>query len=135
MMVVTIALTAGDSAVIAKGLEGGEQVIVEGQNQVRAGGKVDPVGAGGNEPGTPGGARTGPQGPHNRPGSGQSEQGPAAAPGNRPVAGQSEQSPAAGQGTRRPVSGQMVDRGAVESSRPREPATGPAAAGAAPAGQ
>jgi multidrug efflux system membrane fusion protein len=73
MKLVTIALTAGDTAVIATGLDGGEQVIVEGQNQVRAGGKVEPVKPGdgpggpgsGQPPGTPGkhgnGERTGGQ--------------------------------------------------------------------------
>src|SRR5262245_30360693 len=35
MKPVTVALTTGDVAVIGKGLEGGERVITEGQNQVR----------------------------------------------------------------------------------------------------
>jgi len=42
MKPVTIALTTGELAVIEKGLEGGEQVIIEGQNQVRPGGRVEP---------------------------------------------------------------------------------------------
>lgn len=53
MKPVTIALSAGDETVIAKGLEGGEQVIIEGQNQVRPGGRVAPVVPGG--PGGPSG--------------------------------------------------------------------------------
>src|SRR5262249_3071534 len=42
MKPVTIALTTGDVAVIGKGLDGGERVITEGQNQVRPGGRVEP---------------------------------------------------------------------------------------------
>lgn len=41
MKPVAIALTTGDRAILAKGLAGGEQVVVEGQNQLRAGGKVE----------------------------------------------------------------------------------------------
>lgn len=44
---VTIALATGDIAVVGKGLSGGEQVIIEGQNQVRPGGRVEPAPAGG----------------------------------------------------------------------------------------
>jgi multidrug efflux system membrane fusion protein len=51
MKPVTIALTTGDVAVIGKGLDGGERVIVEGQNQVRPGGRVEPAPAGGAAPG------------------------------------------------------------------------------------
>jgi multidrug efflux system membrane fusion protein len=40
---VTIGLTTAGKTVIEKGLTGGEQVIVEGQNQLRPGGKVEPV--------------------------------------------------------------------------------------------
>jgi len=47
MKPVTIALTTGDFAVIGKGLEGGEHVIIEGQNQVRPGGRVEPSRPGG----------------------------------------------------------------------------------------
>jgi membrane fusion protein, multidrug efflux system len=153
MMVVTIALTTGDVAVIAKGLAGGEQVIVEGQSQVRAGGTVEPV-----KPGAaPGGPRSGPPDPDKQapsskespPGAGSAGQrgtvpgAPSARPTSpatrgevkRPATGQSAHSPATGQGAQRPASGQMVDRGATEPSRPRDPATGPTAAGAAPAGQ
>src|SRR5262249_1468445 len=46
MKPVAIALTAGDVAVIAKGLDGGERVITEGQNQVRPGGRVEPASPG-----------------------------------------------------------------------------------------
>jgi len=42
MKPVTVALTTGEQAVIDKGLQGGEQVIIEGQNQVRPGGRVEP---------------------------------------------------------------------------------------------
>ena len=43
MKPVTIALTTGDVAVVGKGLDGGERLIVEGQNQVRPGGRVEPA--------------------------------------------------------------------------------------------
>src|SRR5262245_13773140 len=43
MKPVTVGLTVGESLVIAKGLTGGERVIVEGQNQVRPGGRVEPA--------------------------------------------------------------------------------------------
>jgi hypothetical protein len=42
MQPVTIALTTGEVAVIGQGLAGGEHVIIEGQNQVRPGGRVEP---------------------------------------------------------------------------------------------
>ncbi|MEO8552674.1 MAG: efflux RND transporter periplasmic adaptor subunit [Kofleriaceae bacterium] len=41
MTPVHVALTQGDSTVLAQGLAGGEQVVVEGANQLRNGGKVD----------------------------------------------------------------------------------------------
>jgi hypothetical protein len=47
MKPVTVALTTGETAVIDKGLEGGEQVVIEGQNQLRPGGKVEPLKPGG----------------------------------------------------------------------------------------
>src|SRR5262245_31673929 len=53
MKPVTIAMTEGEVAVIGKGLAGGEQVIVEGQNQVRPGGRVEPASPNGR--GAPGG--------------------------------------------------------------------------------
>jgi multidrug efflux system membrane fusion protein len=40
MKPVTVALVTGDQAIIDKGLAGGEQVVIEGQNQLRPGGKV-----------------------------------------------------------------------------------------------
>jgi multidrug efflux system membrane fusion protein len=52
MKPVTVALTSGEQAVIEKGLEGGEQVIIEGQNQIRPGGRVEPS----NPNGAPAGA-------------------------------------------------------------------------------
>ena len=63
MKPVNVALTTGEQAVVDKGLEGGEQVIIEGQNQVRPGGRVEPTngkaGAGGGAPGQGGGAGSG----------------------------------------------------------------------------
>lgn len=54
MKPVTVGLITGGHAVIDKGLEGGEQVVTEGQNQLRPGGRVEPVKP--NEPKrTPGG--------------------------------------------------------------------------------
>jgi multidrug efflux system membrane fusion protein len=46
MKPVTIALAAGELSVVGKGLDAGEQVIIEGQNQVRPGGRVQPSGTG-----------------------------------------------------------------------------------------
>jgi multidrug efflux system membrane fusion protein len=46
MKPVTIALTTGDATVIGNGLGAGEQVITEGQNQVRPGGRVEPIAQG-----------------------------------------------------------------------------------------
>lgn len=43
MKPVTVGLITGGRAVIEKGLEGGEQVVTEGQNQLRPGGRVEPV--------------------------------------------------------------------------------------------
>ncbi|HEY0189971.1 MAG TPA: efflux RND transporter periplasmic adaptor subunit [Kofleriaceae bacterium] len=43
MKPVTVALTTGEQSIISKGLAGGERVIIEGQNQVRPGGKVEPA--------------------------------------------------------------------------------------------
>lgn len=57
MKPVTIALTTGDVAVIGKGLEGGEHVIIEGQNQVRPGGRVEPSNVNGGNGGPPGPGR------------------------------------------------------------------------------
>ncbi len=43
MKPVTVGLITGGRAVIEKGLDGGEQVVTEGQNQLRPGGKVEPI--------------------------------------------------------------------------------------------
>jgi multidrug efflux system membrane fusion protein len=43
MKPVTVGLITGGRAVIEKGLDGGEHVVIEGQNQIRPGGKVEPV--------------------------------------------------------------------------------------------
>ena len=60
MKPIVLELTAGDTAVIQKGLDGGEQVVVEGQSQLRPGGKVEIVPAGGNpEPGPGSGSGSG----------------------------------------------------------------------------
>jgi len=40
MKPVTVGFTTGEKAVLDKGLEGGEQVVTEGANQLRPGGKV-----------------------------------------------------------------------------------------------
>jgi multidrug efflux system membrane fusion protein len=52
---VTVALTTDDQAVIDKGLTSGEEIVVEGQNQLRPGTKVAPVkpGQGGKPDGPP----------------------------------------------------------------------------------
>jgi multidrug efflux system membrane fusion protein len=44
---VTVGLITGDVAAIDKGLDGGEQVVVEGQSQLRPGGRVEVVKPGG----------------------------------------------------------------------------------------
>jgi multidrug efflux system membrane fusion protein len=41
MKKVVVSLTTGDQTVLESGLDGGEQVVIEGQNQLRAGGKVE----------------------------------------------------------------------------------------------
>jgi multidrug efflux system membrane fusion protein len=100
MKPVTVALTTGDVVVIARGLDGGEQVIIEGQNQVRPGGRVSPAGANG-----AGGAPPGPgrgsggdrgRGKHGEPSA--SEAPPGAAAQRPPVTGKAEspRGPAAG---------------------------------------
>jgi multidrug efflux system membrane fusion protein len=47
---VTVEATQGDEAIIAKGLAAGETIAVEGQSQLRPGGKVAPRGASGPHP-------------------------------------------------------------------------------------
>lgn len=46
MKPVTVGLMTGGQAVIEKGLAGGEQIVIEGQNQLRPGGKVEPTKSG-----------------------------------------------------------------------------------------
>ncbi len=147
MKPVTIALTTGEVAVIAKGLTGGERVIVEGQNQVRPGGRVEPShpgeppGPGGPNPGSPAGV---PDRPRGKRGSAAAQpaadaQDPAD-PGHRPT-GQGAARPATGQRDLRPaagpeahpVSGQPDSRPDSGQPRPRGPATGPTASTPAPA--
>ncbi|MEJ7603441.1 MAG: efflux RND transporter periplasmic adaptor subunit [Kofleriaceae bacterium] len=43
MKPVKVGLLTGDQALIESGLEGGEQIVVEGQNQIRPGGRVEPA--------------------------------------------------------------------------------------------
>jgi membrane fusion protein, multidrug efflux system len=43
MKPVTVALLTADLAIIEQGLSGGEHVVIEGQNQLRPGGRVEPV--------------------------------------------------------------------------------------------
>lgn len=43
MTPIEVAMQTGESALIAKGLRGGEQVVIEGANQIRPGGRVEPV--------------------------------------------------------------------------------------------
>ena len=43
MKPVTVGLITNGRAVIEKGLDGGEHVVIEGQNQIRPGGRVEPV--------------------------------------------------------------------------------------------
>ena len=87
MKPVTIAFTTGDVAVIGKGLEGGEQLIVEGQNQVRPGGRVEPATPGGGPP-APGRPNGSPDRPAGRPEAGPRARGPATGPtaSNQPAA-------------------------------------------------
>ena len=64
MKPVTISVASGELTIIAKGLDGGEQVIVEGQNQIRPGGKVavskpSAPDAGGGPPGAGSGSGSG----------------------------------------------------------------------------
>lgn len=73
MVPITVALSTGEVSVVSKGLAGGEKVIVEGQNQVRPGGKVEPSAPGqgapqGERPG--GGSGAGERGRHRSPASG-----------------------------------------------------------------
>ena len=141
MRPVTISMTTGDVAVISKGLEGGERVIIEGQNQVRPGGRVEPStpgqgGQGGPGPGQPGGGSDRPRGQRGKRGeasAGEPAGSDAPAGGSgamqsppagrvRPVAGQAGQTPAdgavrpsAGQSSRGPAAGPTAS---IQSARP-----------------
>jgi hypothetical protein len=44
MKPVTVGLLTADLALVEQGLAGGESVVIEGQNQLRPGGRVEPVG-------------------------------------------------------------------------------------------
>jgi multidrug efflux system membrane fusion protein len=58
---ITVETIQGEQAVVSKGLEPGEKVVVEGQSQLRPGAKVTVAGAGGGAAG--GGRRGGKQPP------------------------------------------------------------------------
>ena len=139
MKPVTIALTTGEVAVIDKGLEGGEQVIIEGQNQVRPGGQVAPTspngGPNGGQPGSGGGSGSHDHG-RGRRGQAAGEAGvsgspDAVRPTRGPAGGAADPAPAADRarqprdpGEAHPTAGQAPSRG---------PATGPTASTQAPA--
>jgi membrane fusion protein, multidrug efflux system len=136
MKPVTIALTTSEVAVVDKGLEGGEQVIIEGQNQVRPGGQVAPTSPnGGPNGGAPGagsgsgsrdhgrGKRGSPGGEAGPPDAARSSRGSAGGPADPvPAADRARQPREPGEA--RPTTGQ---------SAPRGPATGPTASTQAPA--
>lgn len=140
MKPVTIAMSTGDIAVIGKGLDGGEHVIVEGQNQVRPGGRVEPAAPNGGPGGPPGpgsGSGSGaPERARGKRGQADAEHPPASdAPAGsgaghsgarptRPTTGQLEQRPPTGQNAGSPDTGQPRSRGT---------ATGPTAAARLPA--
>jgi membrane fusion protein, multidrug efflux system len=127
MKPVTVALTTGDVAVVGNGLDGGESVIIEGQNQVRPGGRVEPAhpggGGGAPGPGRPGGGsdRRGKRGSGDAPA-------PAAegTPGEPPASGSGSAGQRSGGRAVRPTTGQLAPR-------PRGPVTGPTATSQAPA--
>jgi multidrug efflux system membrane fusion protein len=56
MKPVTVGLIADETAMIEKGLSGGEQVVIEGQGQIRPGGRVEIVKPGGGGGGSGGGS-------------------------------------------------------------------------------
>jgi multidrug efflux system membrane fusion protein len=96
---VEVASTTADVAVIGKGLEEGEKVVVDGQNQLRAGAKVQAREAG--SPGGPGG-QGGAQGPQAAPqaqGAGPA-QGGAGSQGSPGAAGPGAQARDGGKGAR-----------------------------------
>jgi multidrug efflux system membrane fusion protein len=128
MKPVTVGLTIGETTVIDKGVDGGEQVIIEGQNQVRPGGKVASTSQAGDAASpAPGQGKPGQQGRRGKRGAAEGAD-PASAAG----------SAGAGDGTRRPPSndaapGASAVRPADGQSRPRGPATGPTASTQTPA--
>jgi multidrug efflux system membrane fusion protein len=128
MKPVTVALTTGEVSVVDKGLSAGERVIVEGQNQVRPGGKVEPAPPSGGSSGMSGSAAgdgsgaaaangPGSGGGHGRRGAAGSGTGPGGGAGTGP-----------GDGTGG-ATGQNAGSNAGSNSvtRSREPATGPTA--------
>jgi multidrug efflux system membrane fusion protein len=118
MKPVTIALTTGEVAVISKGLGGGEQVIIEGQNQVRPGGRVEPQAAGGGPNGGPPGAGSG-AGPSER---GRGKRGK---PGGQPPGAPDTGSQGSAQPEARPPDAQAPSRG--RGTGPTASTQGPAA--------
>lgn len=122
MKPVTVALTTGDIAVIGKGLDGGEQVIVEGQNQVRPGGRVAPSGAHGpgGAPGAPGRAPGGERG-RGKGGEASADEPHDATPpaSGRPGGAHGAAAPSGAAAQRSPVTG--------KAESPRGPAAGPTA--------
>ncbi len=50
MKPIAISMVTGDTAIVERGVEAGEQVVIEGQNQLRPGGKVEVVKPGGGGP-------------------------------------------------------------------------------------
>ncbi len=70
MQPVTVGLIADEVALIEKGLEGGEQVVIEGQGQLRPGGRVEIVTPGKNREARGSGSGNGGGGKRNGSGSG-----------------------------------------------------------------
>ena len=135
MKPVTTALTTGDVAVVGKGLDGGERVIIEGQNQVRPGGRVEPGTAGGG-PSPPGQGQGKGQGQGANHGSGdpaRGKRGRGSAAGS--AAGSDAAPPATGPAdTARPAGASPDGRGDTTGQpRSRGPATGPTASTQTPA--
>jgi multidrug efflux system membrane fusion protein len=136
MKPVTVGLTIGETTVIDKGVDGGEQVIIEGQNQVRPGGKVAPTSQAGDAAGPARGQ--GKPGPQGQPDHKRGKRGSAEGAAGDPAGAASPGGSAAGGGTRRPPSndaapGADAVRPADGQSRPRGPATGPTASTQTPA--
>ena len=118
MKPVTVALATGDTTVIAKGLEGGEQVVIEGQNQLRPGGRVQTGPAGGPARGQPA--------PEGRGKRGSADGASAQRGAHGAGSGAEAANPAAGEATN-PAAGEASGRPAAGPARPRGPAAGPTA--------